>query len=199
MRPAHVLILLGVIALGGCGTFSAPKSDTFYRLPAGATAAGSAIDDTAPVVYVPLFTASDVHAGRALVFAHDDGVALEQYTYHYWADSPRVMLQQALVAHLTNAGVGRMALEPAANVAYTINARIQKFERRSAGKHGTAEVVLEFDVVAGDAVVAEFSRSYARAVVLGDDAVATCAVALGQSAQEILAEFARDLRAHWSK
>ena len=40
---------------------------------------------------VPPFVASGLHGERALVYAHDDGTSLEQYTYHYRVDSPRLL------------------------------------------------------------------------------------------------------------
>lgn len=193
----RVMTAISLLTLLGCGSFSAPKKDTFYRLQEPAVAAVTTVDASAPIIYVPPFAASGLHGERALVYAHDDGTALEQYTYHFWIDSPRLLLQQALADQLRATSARRIVLEPTADAVYTVYGRIRKFERRAAGKAGAAEVTLEFQVVSAKSAVAEFERIYSRSVALSDDGMATCASALSQSARDILAEFTRDLRTHW--
>ena len=194
-----LVVVMGALLLTACAGFSEPKKDLFFRLPELAATAPRESQPAGPIVYVPPFLASGVHGERALLYAHADGTSLEQYTYSYWVDSPRVLFQQALVEHLRAKSDRRVVVVPSADASHTVTGRIRKFERHDDGKHGVAEIALEFEVVSGDSVAADFVRSYARALVLNDDDVGRCAAALGGAAQEILAQFADDLRAHWGE
>ena len=190
------LFCAALLTISACGMFSTPRKDVFYRLPEVATSA-AVIATTGPLVYVPPFAASGLHGERAVVYAHDDGTALEQYTYDYWVDSPRLLLQQALVDRLRASGARRVVMEPSVDAGYTVRGRIRKFEKRDAAKGATAEVSLEFELLAADAEVPEFARAYQRTVTVSGDAMATSAAALGQAAQDIVAEFVTDLDGHW--
>ncbi len=193
----RTIVCLLMLALGGCGSFAAPRKDRFYRLPEGISGGALSVG-AGEIVYVPPFVASGLHGERALIYAHDDGTSLEQYTYHFWIDSPRLLLQQALAERLRMAGTRRIVVSPSADAKYTVRGYIRKFERR--GQHqGSAEVDLEFEVTQADSVSPEFARAYRRTVTLHDDAMASCAKALGAASQEIVATFAADLDAHWAR
>ena len=175
MKRVLVCLLLG--ALGGCGSFAAPHKDYFYRLPE--TASNTAFSaDQGEVVYVPPFVASGLHGERALIYAHDDGTTLEQYTHHYWVDSPRLLLQLAVAERLRIGGARRIVISPTIEAKYTVRGSIRKFERRGKEK-GSADVSLEFQVTRADNDSPEFARAYQRSVALPDDAMASCAAALG--------------------
>ncbi len=185
-------LLVGLLlALAGCG--AAPKKDTFYRLPQTAGNGAPSIGEGA-IVYVPPFVADGLHGERALVYAHDDGTALEQYTYHYWVDSPRLLLQEALAERLR--GTHRIVTAPSADAQYTVRGHIRKFERQGAA---TAEVSLEFELLSAASELPEFVRAYQRSVPLPDEAISSCAHALGQAAQDELANFVTDLEAYWGR
>ena len=195
MKRGIAYLLAAVLT--GCGSFSPPHKDYFYRLPelAGGNTLGTS---KGALVYVPPFVASGLHGERALIYAHDDGTALEQYTYHYWVDSPRVLLQQALTERLRMGGTLRIITAPSADAQYTVRGYIRKFERRG-GNKGLAEVSLEFEVTPADSDSAEFARAYQRSVALPDNGMASCATALGVAAQDIVASFVTDLEAHWRR
>lgn len=194
LRGCGTFLGLCLLALAGCG--AAPHKDSFYRLP---ETVGSAAVNVAegPVIYIPPFVADGLHGERALVYAHDDGTTLEQYTYHYWVDSPRLLLQQALAARLR--GAHRVVTAPSADARYTLRGHIAKFERQGTGKGAKAEVSLEFELLSAATDVPEFARAYQRSVPLADDAMSSCAGALGQAAQDVLASFATDLKAYWGR
>ena len=192
LSGASLILALCLLVLGGCG--GTPEKDTFYRLPETTGSAMVTVED-GPVLYIPPFGADGLHGERALVYAHDDGTTLEQYNYHYWVDSPRQLLQQALAAHLR--ATHRIALTPSADAAHSLRGRIVRFERQAQGKHGTAEVELEFELLSADTDVPVFARRYARSTALPDDEIGSCVGALGRAAQEVLVELATDLEAYW--
>jgi ABC-type uncharacterized transport system auxiliary subunit len=194
-RVRSLLTAALLVSLTACG--GTPHKDTFYRLP-DLSSGDTAVDvSSGAIVYLPPFEADGLHGERALVYAHDDGTALEQYTYHYWVDSPRVLLQQALAERLR--GAHRVVTTPSAEATYTLRGRIRKFERHAGARGATAEVSLEFELLSADTELAEFVRAYQRSVPLADDGVNTCASALGQAAQDVLANFATDLEAYWGR
>ena len=192
LRDPATLIALGLLALAGCA--ATPPKDSFYRLPATVASATVKVAD-GPIIYIPPFVADGLHGERALVYAHDDGTTLEQYTYHYWVDSPRLLLQQALAARLR--GAHRVVTAPSADASYTLRGHIAKFERQGTGKGAKAEVSLEFELLPADTDVAQFARVYQRSVPLADDAMSSCAGALGQAAQDLQAGLVADLEVYW--
>ncbi len=199
MKRSLACLLLGALSvmLSACGSFATPRKDHFYRLPEIASSTELSAGEGV-VVYVPPFLASGLHGERALIYAHDDGTSLEQYTYHYWVDSPRLLLQAALAERLRVGGARRIVTAPSADAKYTVRGHIRKFERRGTDK-GTAEVSLEFELIEADKDSPEFARAYQRSVALPDDTMASCAAALGQAAQGIVAAFATDLETHWAR
>ncbi len=192
LSGASLSLALCLLVLSGCG--GTPKKDTFYRLPDAAGSAMVTVED-GPVLYIPPFGADGLHGERALIYAHDDGTTLEQYNYHYWVDSPRQLLQQALATHLR--ATHRIALTPSADAVHSLRGRIVRFERQGQGKNGTAEVELEFELLPADTDVPVFARRYARSAALSDDEIGSCAGALGRAAQEVLVELSTDLEAYW--
>lgn len=194
MRRHGAVLALCLLALAACG--GAPQKDTFYRLPETLGATQARLEG-GPLIYIPSFLADGLHGERPLVFAHDDGTTLEQYTYHYWVDSPRQLLQQALAERLRAAH--RVTTTASADAAYTLRGRIVRFERRGTGKQGSAEVALEFELLSADTDVALFARSYSRSVPLADDTMSTSAGALGAAAEDILASLVGDLEAYWER
>ena len=198
MRRLLTCLLLVALASvnSACTSFAAPRKDQFYRLPDSientSLSAGAGV-----IVYVPPLLASGLHGERALIYAHDDGTSLEQYTYHYWVDSPRLLLQQALAAQLRVGGARRIVTAPSADAKYTVRGYLRKFERHGLAP-GTAEVSLEFELLEASSDAPEFVRAYQRSVPLRDAEMATCAAALGQAAQDILASLVTDLQAHWA-
>jgi ABC-type uncharacterized transport system auxiliary subunit len=191
--PRIAALALGLSVLAGCG--GAPPKDSFYRLPVFEAGDSMAPVDVGPIIYIPPFAADGLHGERALVYAHDDGTTLEQYTYHYWADSPRLMLQQALAARVR--GTRRVVTTPSAEARYTLRGRIDCLDVKGTAKGATAEVSLEFELSPVDTDVPEFTRSVKRSVALGDDRTSARAAALAAAAEDALASFVSDLNTNW--
>lgn len=191
LRATVALTLCAVLT--ACGSLSTPKKDTFYRLgdsvPELAGAAGGQL------IHVPPFHANGLLSERALVYAHAGGTALEQYNYHFWVDSPRMLLQQALIDALAGAPTVQATREPVSGAAYTVDGRIRRFERAGEKGAASAELALELELTAGREPVPVLSRSYTRSIKLSDDTPAACAAALAAASHEVLGEFAREIKA----
>lgn len=181
------------LVLSACSSLSAPPRDNFYRLPSAAKATTTASVTSAAVVVPPL-RASGLHGERALVFAHPDGTRLEQYSYHYWIDSPRVLLQQALIERLKS-GLGVQAIgEPSAQAEHTVVATIIRFERADDGTTTSAMVELDFDVFNRQSRVPVMSQRYRHSEPLSDDSIAAAAVGIGAASSAVLDQFSNDYR-----
>jgi ABC-type uncharacterized transport system auxiliary subunit len=189
--------LLALLALAGCGTLSAPPKDTYYRLALEVPEA-KVDDPAAPVVFVPPFAASGLHGERALVHAAADGTTLQQSAYHYWSDSPRVMLQQALADRLRASVARTVLLEPSAAATHVVTGRIRQFERAQADGGAVARVTLELAVERNGESLPELERTYTRAVPLADGAPGAFPPAASEATRAIMDDFIRDLTAHWA-
>lgn len=198
MNYLKISVLLALcVTLFGCGSFSAPRKDTFYRLGPSAPVEMSAT--AKGLFYVPPFSANGLLSERALVYAHADGTALEQYNYHFWVDSPRALLQQALIDELRSGMQVRVTREASRDVNYAVNGRIRRFERAGADGNATAELALEIELSLQQETVAEFSRGYTRSLKLAEDTPAACAAALASASHEVIRQFVEELREHLEK
>jgi ABC-type uncharacterized transport system auxiliary subunit len=149
--------------------------------------------------YVPPFRADGLLSERALVYAHAGGTALEQYNYHFWVDSPRALLQQALLDELRSGLQVRVTREASRDANYSVNGRIIRFERASADGSTTAELALEMEFFLRHETVAGFSRGYTRSLKLAEDTPQACATALASASQEVVRQFVGELRNHLEK
>ena len=196
MKEGRALALVFIVmALAGCGTLSAPPRDQFHRLVPAAAGAPPAEAGDAPWVFVAPFGASGLHGQRALVYAHADGTSLEQYGYHYWIDSPRVMLQQGLAATLRESLPARVLTEPGADEGLVVRGRVDRFERVDHGDGAGAAVVgLQFDVYPARGTVPLLTRSYEREQPLANDNLADYVDATSRATREIFTALAQELK-----
>ncbi|MCZ6771601.1 MAG: ABC-type transport auxiliary lipoprotein family protein [Proteobacteria bacterium] len=188
------LIALILLITAGCGSLSPPPKDTFYRLDFGLPGPQGESAEAKDVIYLPPFWASGLHSERALVFAHADGTSLEQQVYHFWIDSPRVMLQHALADHLRSVVGARVVLEPATTAAYTLRGRIRRFERTNSGGSNYAQVDLNIALYGSNGSVPEFERDYKSSIPVGGHSVAAGVAALSEGTKQIFTTFTGDLR-----
>jgi ABC-type uncharacterized transport system auxiliary subunit len=183
--------LAGLLALAACGP--PPQKDTFYRLPASPSASAATADG--PMLQVPPFGADGLLNERALIYARADGTSLEQYNHHFWVDSPRLLLQQALSEELVRTLRARVVDGPTAG-AHAVRGRIVRLER-TAGSGPAARVALQFEVYPPSGGAAVFRRGYERDLESSDDGVAAIAAALGRACQEIITQFVGELGREW--
>lgn len=191
MRAAAVVLS---VALTGCGSLASPPADTFYRLAPRAMGEVPSPAPGARLIFVPPFDASGVHGERALVYAHADDTTLEQYRYHYWIESPRVMLQLGL-ADALRARLGVQAVTAPVGTAGELRGRIVRFERHTGAGGDRAVVAIHIDLLGEQGRVPLLSRDYEAAVGVADDSIAAFVSAMNAAVDEVVARIVDDLAA----
>jgi ABC-type uncharacterized transport system auxiliary subunit len=188
------VVALLVTVTAGCGSLSPPPKDTFYRLDFELPEVQGASAEERAVIYLPPFWASGLHSERALVFAHEDGASLEQQVYHFWIDSPRIMLQHALADHIRAAVGARVILEPATAAALTLRGRLRRLERTGSGGSSVAQVAVTLALYEANGSVPKFERDYESSIAASDHSVAAGVAALREGTKQIFTKFSGDLR-----
>lgn len=146
-----IAALRRILVVAGAGAFLASCSsppvptDTFYNLTAGRTvmsAGGSSISGT---VEVPPFRAEGVVNEHAIVYRQSD-TTQKQYTYHYWAEPPSIMLQRSLIDAVRASKAFDQAAPPEfrADRNYELIGTLRRLEHVVGS--GSGKVVVEFDV-----------------------------------------------------
>ncbi|MEQ8663981.1 MAG: ABC-type transport auxiliary lipoprotein family protein [Gammaproteobacteria bacterium] len=188
-------LLVSFTLLCACATVPPPPRDQFHRLvPATLAAPADVNGGDGRLVFVPPFSASGLHGQRALLHAEADGTTLEQYGYHFWIDSPRLLLQQDLATYLGRSLGARVVTQSGARDGLVVRGHVFRFERIGGAADGdTAVVALGFDVFEAGTVVPELSRRLEREIPIGEGDVAAYVAATSVATREIFAEVARDL------
>lgn len=191
------LLCLMLVSLVACGSLSSPPRDRFYRLHSFTPPTTDATHAPRPL-HVPPFEASGLHAKRALIYVHPDDTTLEQYSYHFWIDSPRVLLQSALGDYLRE-GLGAQVVGQPAAEATVVQGRVVRFERLAHPDGGLDEaaVVLHFDVFEHGARVPSLSKRYAVMENLPEDTMAAYALAANRAVGQVFEQFLNDLAHLW--
>lgn len=123
--------LAAAVALAACAQPPVPK-DAFYRLDVPApevTARAPLFDGKAEVR--PL-NADGVLRQRAVAYVGGEGSdALQEYSYHFWAEPPADLVQRELVDHLRAAGLFETVVTPELRVRtdFEIQGRLARFEQ----------------------------------------------------------------------
>lgn len=132
-------------ALAACSSAPVPV-DTFYRLNTDAPALKSAVKLKGMAEVSPIRGEGVVNE-RALLFRPSMS-ELQQYSYHFWADTPASMLQRDLIDALRSAGVFDAVAMPEMrlNRDYEVMGTLRKLENDMTGGGNRAVVELELGV-----------------------------------------------------
>ena len=148
-------LVVVTILMVACGGVAPIPQETFYRL-------GDLPDERLPdispwtdrSVVIQRIRASGIYKDRALAMLKSDGVSLRQSSYHYWNDSPEILVQQRLYAHAVRNGIApHVTLEMVEGAAYVISGRLLRFERvetRDTGARVVIELALKLSPVDAD-------------------------------------------------
>lgn len=189
-------ILLVIAALSGCGGQPMVPQDTFYRLTAvGQVPSGSSRLDG--VLVVPRFLADGVFSERPVVYATASSPeTLQQYNYHFWAESPSRMLQELTVDQLRQAGAAPMVATPEFRAAatYELIGKIKRLEQRR-GRSPGAVVSLEFGLYRIADRHLLFLKSYDQTIPANGEGVGEATAAMSRGVSQILALLAADIAA----
>ncbi|MEX2480709.1 MAG: ABC-type transport auxiliary lipoprotein family protein [Gammaproteobacteria bacterium] len=193
----RTLLCVALAFIAACGSLSSPPRDRFYRLHSFMPPT-SLSTSPAKQLHVPPFEASGLHAKRALIYVHPDDTTLEQYSYHLWIDSPRLLLQSALSDYLREGLGAQVVAQPAAE-ATVVQGRVVRFERlaRPGGGPDDAAVVLHFDVFEHGARMPSLSKSYAVVENLADDTIEAYAMAANRAVEQVFEQLLNDLAHLW--
>jgi ABC-type uncharacterized transport system auxiliary subunit len=137
---ARMLALTAMLGLAACQQPPA-ISDQFYRLDAAQSVSQAAKGKLAGTVEVERLGADGLTAERPIVYSDAaNTTTLEAYSYHFWVESPPVMLRDQLIGYLRAAGVGSTVVTQDMRVRadYVIGGRIKRLERVTGGKPGVA-------------------------------------------------------------
>ena len=192
MIASRALVLAVGLLLSGCASLQSPPKDTFYRLEIPASSRIELHGVEGQLLFVPIFEASGLHGERALVFAHGDGTALEQHSYHFWIDSPRQLLQNQLATYLHARLARETVTEPARSVTHVIQGRLRRFERRQGGGNDVASCEIEFRVYRQRSEAPLLKQTYRNEVDISGGPE-NIAAGLSQATATIFASFTEDL------
>ena len=123
-------LALSIFLLSACGSVSPIPGDTFYRFNDVSIASAHDKAWTGGVVAIDRVRASGIYKDRAIAILKEDGVSLIQSKYHYWNDSPEVLIQQRIFEHAIKAAVApTVSLKVDTQTDYVIGGRLSRFER----------------------------------------------------------------------
>jgi ABC-type uncharacterized transport system auxiliary subunit len=182
-----------LLALAACSASPVPI-DTFYRLePVNASAASATLPGTVEVA--PL-RGEGVVNGRALLY-RKSATELQQYSYHFWADTPATMLQRNLVDLLRGAKTFETVVTPDMRLdrAYEIIGTVRKLENDQSrgGSRAVMEIELGVRKVAGNAML--FLKVYSADVLVPESGMPAFIAGLSAAQAQIYSQFLADLAA----
>lgn len=195
---AVVTLLAALIVAGPVGCAGdPPPADHFYDLipeDSGRRFGEPVLDGT---LVVERFTADGVLSERPVLYKPSDGAGLRQYSYHYWSQSPGLMLRDAVIREYRRAGVAARVVSPAMRLlpAYRMTGSVSRLfhERRK----GTATAVLAVEITVsrardGRPVLLE---TYTRRQTVGSGKIEAAVRAFQQALTDIVAQSMDDLAA----
>ncbi|WP_404380207.1 ABC-type transport auxiliary lipoprotein family protein [Caenispirillum salinarum] len=200
-RRALGLGLAAVAAAGlaACSVGDPAPTDHFYRLnvniPAGVSVPGPPAEGKA---LVQPFDAAGVLNQRALLWT-ENGVELQQYSYHFWAEPPAQLFQKATAGAVRAANVFEAVVEPSfrARPDWIVRGRIRNLEVIGpSGEESAvrgARVALTMMVTDPDDERVLLDRDYEESVTVPTGTVSAAAAAIGAATEGILARFLQDL------
>lgn len=191
--PRAVSAVVALLLLVGCGTEPVPQ-DSFYRLE---------IDDPARRYGTPLidgtveverFSADGVIAQRAMVY-NEGGPALRQYNYHYWAEAPTLMLQDAFIQGLRTAKAAERVVTANLRVLpdYRLVGRVKRLQHDVGAQPPRVRMALELSVVNARDGGLILLETYETTRTARDGSVAAAVTTFRNALTEVTGRFLDDL------
>ena len=178
------------LALTACAAAPVPV-DTYYRLePLSAAAVTATLKGTVEVA--PL-RGEGVVNGRALLY-RKSATELQQYSYHFWADTPATMLQRSLVDMLRATKAFDAVVTPDMRLdrAYEIIGTVRKLENDQSrgGSRAVMEIELGVRKVAGNTVL--LLKVYSAEAPVSGAGMPAVITALSAAQAQIYSQFLAD-------
>ncbi len=131
---------LFAVLLVSCAQPPVPQ-DHFYRMQVPMPASGLAKTPLAGTLEVARFQADGLTAGRPIVYSEAASpLEASEYHYHFWTDTPTVMLRDELVSYLRQVGAAKTVITPEMRLEpdFVLTGRIMRLEQ----VRGTSSKVL---------------------------------------------------------
>ncbi|MBL6929240.1 MAG: membrane integrity-associated transporter subunit PqiC [Rhodospirillales bacterium] len=197
MKTTRLLLsALFAVLLASCAQPPVPQ-DHFYRMEAPMPAGSLAKTPLAGTLEVARLQADGLTAGRPIVYS-DAANPLEanEYHYHFWTDTPTVMLRDELVSYLRNAGAAKTVITPEMRLEpdFVLTGRIKRMEQI----RGTVpKVLISLELALRDRREDRLVlvKTYRMEGETPGPGVAAAVGAMNAGAAEIFARFVADLAA----
>jgi cholesterol transport system auxiliary component len=188
-----LLVSAAAAALGACAAAPVP-TDTYYRLAPIVVAAPRAGGPLKGIAEVAPVRGEGVVNARALLF-RKSAAELQQYSYHFWADTPAAMLQRGLIDALRAAQAFDTVAAPEMrlNRDYEIMGTLRRLEHDLSD--GDARAVLEVELGlrrVGDNTVM-LLKTYAAELPVTGSGVPSVVAGLSAAFGDIVNRFVADL------
>lgn len=186
-----------LIAVAGCTSQPPVPQDRYYRLQAVLASAPVSSPVLLGTLEIERFAADGLTNGRPIVYVDaDDPNQLLEYHYHFWTQSPSVMLRDELVTYLRAAKIATSVVTPEMRLGakYIMTGRIRALEQRLGSTPSTV-MEIEFAVRRPDDGTLMFLKSYRQETAQSSGGVAGAVDALNMSFNLILSDLLADLKA----
>ena len=190
--PVFLIVMAGLV---GCVGQTPIPGNHYYRLPvADSPDAGPTV--LAGTLAVAPFEASGLYNDRAIIYIESrHPLQVNHYHYHYWVDSPAVMLQDHLITSLRKLhfadSVVRYAVDE--HVAHVIAGRITHFERILDDKQ--VKVLVGFEIEYQVAGMPALHQEYQAEATAADETLSATVQAFGTALQDVYKQLTMDIRA----
>jgi len=185
------LAVMAVVGLAACASAPPVPEDMFYRLQAVPARAAFAQPVFKGVLEVERFSADGLTAGRPIVYSdRDNPNQLREYHYHFWTQSPTIMLRDELVNYLRALKVADRVVTPEVRALpnHVLTARIKRLER-VIGKPAATLLEVEIAVRAEATDKLEFLETYRAETAPRGTGMIDVVEALNEGLSIIFADF----------
>jgi ABC-type uncharacterized transport system auxiliary subunit len=185
------LVAAAVAAIAGCAQPPVPR-DLFYRVDAGPPDGAFTTPPLRGAVMVERFRADGLVSQRPVVYSDSaHPFELLQYDYHYWVESPTVMMAYALTDYLRAAGAAATVDGPDIRSAAGchINGNIRRFERVVGEDSSVASVALEIRLTRRNDDAELLLDTYRADMRAGDQRMTSVVVAFNAGLRHVFDQF----------
>jgi len=192
----HIVTLLLVLVLAGCGGASHPIQYYTLDLPAAPDASRSPY----PVTLLVARVAAPMILRDDRIVYRSGANELGTYEYHRWAEPPAMLLETSLLRLLRSSGSYQSVSEMSSRARgqYLVRGRLYDFEEVDSSAI-TARVALEADLVDEKSGKVVWSHFYSHDEPASEDDVASVVAALNKNLMRGLDEVATGLDEYFSK
>lgn len=195
---SKIILLLCVSLLTACSLGGSVPRDHYYRI---AEINITPLDRElfTHIVIKPVKVSGLLHERAILYVEKLRPLELQRYHYHFWAQTPANLVQQALgQAFSSSLAAGRVSLELGEQRAdLVVDSRLLKFERQIDGDVASIEIELEVSTRHRDG--SYWSRTYRVANQLDTLAMHDSAQAFSESLQQIMQKLIDDIQSTHSQ